>query len=340
MPNLITLLKAIVKISNAEIHVVYWDHKKKTPYRPPEIEKIFYYKRSEYNYKKIRQLLQLIEPKAIYIAGWMDYSYVASVIPFRRKGIPIIPGFDDWWKGTFRQHIASFFSFILTKLIFSHAWVSGPRQYEYAKRLGFKDTSIIMNLLSCDTETFSEAFKSIEKKKIYYPKLFLYVGRFSPEKGTQLLAPAYKIYKEKYKGTWKLVCIGNGPLLNTLTESSNIEVHPFSDQSKLSEFMSETGALILPSLRDFSPLVVHEAACAGLPMVLSSNTGNIPIFMIHNHNGLIFDSGSPESLAYAMNSISQKSTSQLINMGQKSHELSNRVTPEISAATFLSTIEH
>jgi len=339
MPNLISVIKTLITTYSAQVHIVYWDLKKRTPYVPDAIEGLTLYKRSQHGFREIKRVLADLNPDAIYVVGWMDYAYLAIVAMYRRRGVPVIVGFDDWWKGTLRQSIARVFSPILTKVLFSHAWVAGPRQYEYAKRLGFSDRNIIPNLLSCDTDLFNQAYQSLKTKRDDYPKVFLYIGRFSSEKGINLLAAGFEKYRTTLKGTWKLVCVGNGPLLNVLVGRPNIEVREFTSQSDLLKLMERSGIFVLTSLRDFSPLVVHEAACSGLPMILSSNVGNIPLFMIHNYNGVVFESGSVDDLAKAMHRISSKPSEELILMGKRSHELSRRINPEITSASFMSILD-
>lgn len=338
MPNLISVFRALIKQYSADIHVVYWDNRKKTPYIPDIIRGVTFYKRSEYGFNKIIQLVDNINPDSIYVVGWMDYTYLWVIALYRRRGIPIIVGFDDWWKGTFKQLIAKLISPIIRHFLFSHAQVSGPRQYEYAKRLGFNDKAILQNLLSCDTEIFRKGYSALESKKNKYPHTFLYVGRFSSEKGIALLAAAFEKYRTHYKGDWSLVCIGNGPLVDTLAGRPGIVLREFTSQINLLNSMMDAGIFVLASIRDLSPLVVHEAVCAGMPMILSSNVGNIPLFMIHNYNGLVFDAGSVDELAKAMYLMSIKSKEELILMGERSHKLSHRFDPEIVAASFVSCI--
>ena len=339
MPNVITVIKALIRIYSAEIHVVYWDRKKQTPFTVNGIDGVTFYERSKYGFDDIKKLINKVCPNAIYVVGWMDYTYLGITALYRSQGIPIFVGFDDIWEGTLRQVVASLFSPILTKIFFSHAWVSGPRQYEYAKRLGFSDKHIVSNLLTCDSNLFEVAFDDLHIKQKNYPNVFLFVGRFAPAKGINLLVDAFEKYRLEYNGDWKLICIGNGPLLSELTDHPNIEVYDFSSQSELVNRMRLSGVFVLASVRDVSPVVVHEAACAGLPMILSSSIGNIPLFMIHKYNGLVFDSGSSDSLALAMHHMATKSADDLVLMGKNSHDLSRRISPEISAASFVSCIE-
>lgn len=55
--------------------------------------------------------------------------------------------------------------------------------------------------------------------------------------------------------------------------------------------------LVVPSLwLENSPLVIHEAFAAGVPVV-GSNLGGIPDLVKHEQNGLLFEPGNPLSLA-------------------------------------------
>jgi glycosyltransferase involved in cell wall biosynthesis len=336
MPNLMPLFRALVGNYNAQIHVAHWVHKKKTPYTPDNIPGVYYYPKSDYG--ALRNSLSGLNPDLIYVSGWMDLDYLKVIIKYRQRGKPVVVGFDDWWVGSLKQHIGRIALILIRNNLFSHAWVSGPRQYEYAKRLGFRDKFIIHNLLSCDTELFSQAVNSLFLKEKNYPNIFLYVGRFSYEKGIELLVSAFEKYRDSYGGTWKLMCVGNGPLISLLQGRPNVEVYGFANQPDLVKIMERSGIFILPSLRDFSPLAVHEAACAGLPMILSSNVGSIPLFMIDNYNGIVFNFGSIDELAKAMHYLSLKSPKELILIGMRSNQLSKKVTPDICAASLVSVI--
>lgn len=338
MPNAVTMFKALVELYGADVHVVYWDQNKRTPYQPNTHVKISYHRRSEHNYATLKGLLTRIDSDCVYVVGWMDALYLRVARIERAKGIPVVAGFDDWWQGTVRQTLGRLLSPLLTNVLFSHAWVAGPRQYEYAKRLGFRDNVILPNLLSCDTDLFSEAYNVLPEKGATYPKMFLYAGRFSSEKGITLLAKAFQKYRAELGGHWRLVCVGNGPLAKKLTGLPGIEVREFVSQRHLMETMRDAGAFVLASVRDFSPLVVHEAACAGLPMVLSSNVGNIHTFMIDGYNGAVFESGSVDDLAEAMRVMSSKTAAELTLMGQRSQRLSERLNPEFCAASLVSCI--
>ncbi|MHA7108843.1 glycosyltransferase family 4 protein [Sunxiuqinia elliptica] len=336
----IPILKQLTQNYNAELHVVHWDHKKLTPYIPPVIDKVKYYKRSIFTQSKLKELVDSINPNLVYISGWMDKDYLKIARLLRNKGIPVVAGSDTQWKGNIKQRIASLVFPLTIKKCFSHIWVAGPYQYEYAKRLGFKKREIIFNTLSANTSLFKKGQEYIKSKKADYPKTFLYVGNFRSIKGTDILFEAFKIYRQKYKGTWNLICVGNGELKHLLNNTTGIQVIDFSTQEELVALTQKVGVFILPSRFDQWGLVVHEFATAGIPLILSENVGSSSTFLIENYNGYKYFNNCPNELAKTMYQFSLKDNDELFNMGQKSITLSQRISPEIVAASLMSVINH
>ena len=322
----IPILKEFVEKRHAQVHVVHWDQKKLTPYKPPNLENVTYYNRSEYTQRQLKILATRINPDIIYISGWQDKDYLSVVKVFRKKGIPVISGFDDQWKGSFKQHVASLiFPFIRNKY-FSHGWVAGPYQYEYARKMGFKKNEIIFNLYSGNTPLFNKGIEYLDIKAKDYPKTFLYVGNFRSIKGTDLLVDAFKKYRMIYHGNWELICIGNGELRCLMENISGLEVLDFMNQDKLVEMTKRAGIFVLPSRFDQWGVVVHEFASAGMPLILSEHVGARPTFLIENYNGLSFKNNSSEHLAKVMFAMSNKSNSELIEMSKNSFLLSKKMS--------------
>jgi glycosyltransferase involved in cell wall biosynthesis len=336
----IPVFKEYVNRFRSEVHVVHWNHIKLTPYQPPSIENVFYYKRSDYKTKGLKKLMKSIQPDIIYISGWMDNGYLAAVRFFRRSGVPVIAGFDDIWEKTIRQKLACLFSVIIRKLYFSHAWVAGPYQFEYAKRLGFKNHQIIYNCLSADTELFNSVYqKNLGNKQKAFPHKFLFTGRISHEKGIDTLLKAWSELKEERKTrNWELTLIGNGPMATGVAGHSDCELIDFMQPIKLAEKCSDYGCLILPSLKEPWALVIHEFAAAGFPLICSDVCGAAPMFVTHGYNGYIFKNGEIPSLKQMMLRIINSSDSELVIMAENSHCIGQRITPEITAASFISIL--
>lgn len=333
-PYNIPVLREIYQQFGYEIHIISWDENCLKPYVPSDEAGIYFYKRSNFDFKSLGHFLNKINPTLIYISGWMDKLYLKFTIAYKKKGVPIISGFDDMWTGSFKQHIGRFVFMIYLKRFFTHAWVAGERQFEYARKLGFKPSEIIFDLLSADVEKF----KNIEYTN--HNKTFLYVGNFRDVKGTDILIKAYEFYRKQLNGKWNLICIGNGPLLTQLNLCESIDVFDYKTQDELLDFIKKSSCFILPSRHDQWGVVVHEFACSSLPMILSTNVGSKSKFLIDNYNGFSFESGNYRDLAHKMLQMSMLQPNALDDFSDNSINLSRRITPKTSAANLMSTIKY
>lgn len=75
------------------------------------------------------------------------------------------------------------------------------------------------------------------------------------------------------------------------------------DRSRIASVYADIDVLVVPSLwLENSPLVIHEAFMAGIP-VIGSRIGGIPDLVQDGVSGLLVDPGSAEALASAMRSL-------------------------------------
>lgn len=335
----IPILKEYVTKHKAEVYVIHWDHKKLTPYVPPALDNIYYYSRSAFSIKQLKEFILNLNPDIVYISGWMDKGYLAAVRHLRKIGVPVVCGMDDiWWK-TVKQRIAGILFPPFRKMFFSHAWVAGPYQYEYAKRLGFDNTEIIHNCLSADIEEFNRTYtETIGKKKSKYPHRFFYAGRFESTKGIEILIQAWVEIKEKRKD-WQLYLAGNGSLHNKIASHSDIVVLNFMQPELLVKEIENSGCYILPSRFEPWALVLHEFSAAGFPIICSDICGAAPVFVTTGYNGFTFKSGDVKDLIQKMLKIIESSDEELIRMAENSHKQGQKISPELSAASFISILK-
>lgn len=338
-PYMVPVLREYTRCSDTQVHVVHWDREKQTPYVPPPIQDVAYYDRSKLGTSDLLKLARRLQPDIVLVSGWQDKGYLVVARALRKRGTPVVAGIDDQWRGTLRQRAVSPVGPSLLKQFFSHCWVSGPYQYEYAARLGYKKHEIVFNLYSADTSVFGEARQYLDEKLSSYPNAFLFVGRFHPVKGLDTLLEAYVSYRTELNGTWRLICVGSGEMKDRLTRVSGVEVIDYANQKDLVQISRKAGAFILPSHFEAWGVVVHEFAAAALPLILSDEVGARATFLIDAFNGLVFRDGSPRLLAHAMQRISNKDATDLVEMGRRSHDLSKRISPAVSAASFLSIVQ-
>jgi glycosyltransferase involved in cell wall biosynthesis len=336
MPYNIAVIKELLKIDKIEVHIISWDKQKLTPYVPPKIENVFYYKKSDFDLNKAMTFIDNLKPTLVFTSGWMDKFYISIAKKIRKKyNTPVIAFSDTQWYGTLKQNIGRIYFRLFYKSAFSHCLVSGVFQYEYAKKLGFKKHQIEINFLSADLNIFNKYFENtISFKRENYPKTILYAGRFAPVKGLDLLIKAWENIEDK-KG-WKLKLVGNGDLKNQLLNHQDVEVLDFVQPENFFDLIKTSGAFILPSRKEPWALVLHEFSAAGLPIICSDVCGAAPTFLINGYNGYIFQNENDDDLMNKINTLINKNEDELIKMAINSHHLGQRLDPITSAYKLLS----
>lgn len=320
-----------------DVHIIHWVKNRKAPFKFNDEKNVTFYDRSDYTFSMMLDLARKIEPELIIISGWVDMGYLGVAALSRNKGVPVVVTFDDQWKGTLRQKFASIFRLSL-KFFFSHAWVCGAYQFEYAKRFGFSNHEIIYDLYSADLSKFNSSYEAKIKKNNPYPKTFLFVGRFEHQKAIDLLLEAWSMLSGKTKD-WKLHLIGNGSLKNKLVIDDNIIVSDFMQPEALVKEVEKCGCFVLPSRHEPWGVVVHEFAAAGLPIICSHSVGAASSFVINGFNGFKFLNEDSASLAFQMQKIISSSDKNLKKMSDRSHIIGQKITPTSSASNLLSLLE-
>lgn len=337
-------MKALARIGDNVIHAVGWDQRKLSEYVVEKENWITYVPRSSFkNAKELKDWVSRIRPDIIYVSGRMDKTYLIVCRDYLSTGIPVVSGFDNQWFGGVKQHLAVLAAPFLYHRYFSHLWVAGIEQYEYARRLGFKKDQILLNVYSADVERFQKIYhqnlKFGDKKCL---KKLLFVGRFSDVKGLDILINAFAKLSEKEKNGWSLTLIGNGPLKDKLVESTkkhnDIEIKGFLQPDRLIEEISQFSAFVLPSRKEAWGVVIHEFAAAGFPLIVSDTCGATTVFLKNGYNGYLFKNGDENNLKIQLKKLFIKDKQVLNMMGIRSFQISNCITPESWAYTLLSTL--
>ncbi|MFZ1704669.1 MAG: glycosyltransferase family 4 protein [Saprospiraceae bacterium] len=333
MPYTEAVILELVNTFQCNVTVIEATKFKQTPFIANK-DNFYKYKTKEtfLTYNALKRYCIDFDPTIIYISGWMDKNYMSIGSFFKKSGIPVVAGIDAQWKGTTRQYIASVFSKILIQPFFTHIWVAGLRQYEYAKKLGFKNNQIIDCLLSADTRTFQRSKEYPKNKNI------LFVGTLNKNKRVTLLVKLFIEILEEYNlFDWTLTIIGNGN--ESLPNHKNIFVKPFLSSETLMKEADKSLIFCLPSYSEAWGLVIHEFSCMGLALLISDSCGSSTTFLINGYNGFIFERDNEKCFKSKLLYLMQKQIEELVFMGEKSIKLSQRITPEISAANLLSILE-
>ena len=215
----------------------------------------------------------------------MDKTYLRLANYFKKENKITICGLDSAWNGSIKHKIYSFVSKLgFLNLFFSKFWIPGIPQYNFLKNLGINDDRIIYDLYSADTNMFGDVYnKNKIKKSNEYPHKFLFVGRFTKDKGIDRLANSWKEL-QKFNHDWELLLIVNGHYISTFENLPYVKVKDFLQPADLINEIKNTGCFILPSTYEPWGVVVHEFSAAGCPLILSNDIGAKSTFLI---NGLM-----------------------------------------------------
>lgn len=323
------IFEYLVKNYNSKIFVVYWDMKLLKPLNIPLLNGVDFQPRSSFSNDELKNYVENLNVDLVYISGWMDRGYLNAIRNIRKRGVPVIAGIDDKWKNSLRQIFGSLFiKFFIKNRYISHFWVSGPQQYEFAKRMGYNDNQIIYDLLAVDIDT--ELCLGEEN--------FIYVGNFRKVKGFDILIEAFNIYRNKFRGKWGLILVGSGELLHLAYNLEGVVLYPFSSKNEIIEISKKSRVMILPSRNDMWGVVVQEFVSMGKALILSEYVGARSTYLINNYNGRIFRNNSVNGLVEEMIYFSNLSKEELTSFMINSRKLKNKATVETSCANFLSVL--
>lgn len=331
-------IKALIELG-CEVYVVHWDDKKLTPYKMPNLPKLHQYPRSLQSLDSLRSLTSRVDPDITVVSGWQDSVYLEIIKCLRKQNKTVVLGIDQQWYGTIKQHIAATLGkFKYFKRLYSHVWIPGVYQYEYARKLGFEKDDIVFDLYSADLPLFKSVFEQRFLNNTYpLPHRFLYVGRYEAVKGLDTLLTAWQHLGEE-RQDWDLHLVGNGSLREKLSSTSGIVVKDFMQPEDLISEVLKAGCFVMPSKGEPWGVVAHEMAATGLPLIASNVVGSASSFLIHGLNGYLFNKSNAFQLTQAMRQIINHTKEDLINMGQASSLLSERISPLTSAKNLLSVI--
>jgi glycosyltransferase involved in cell wall biosynthesis len=121
------------------------------------------------------------------------------------------------------------------------------------------------------------------------------------------LLKAYETIAKKHQVA--LVYVGDGELRQSLEQYardkglSQVHFAGFQNQTEIPRYFALADIFVLPSIRESWGLVVNEALCFGLPVVISNQVGAADDLVRDNVNGFIFEAANPAALAEKLDRI-------------------------------------
>jgi glycosyltransferase involved in cell wall biosynthesis len=312
----------------AQLFVTYSEAQSSAPYCATHFDFIdhrFEWKGSP-NSEDLGLALRTFDPQAIVVAGWHVYGYRAILRQYRGR-IPRIMCMDNQWRGTLKQWVGILCSRWYIQPLCDQVWVPGERQASFGSRLGFSSSQVMRGMYCCDFDAFSREGERRLASISLLPKAFLFSGRLIPEKGLDVLASAYRRYRELAASPWPLLICGEGPWRYRLANKPGIELLGFIQPSRLPETFALASCLILPSRFEPWGVVVHEAVAAGLTVLASTEVGSTVHLVQDGYNGALFAPGDVCRLAELMLTYSNHSDERRHRMAGNSMSLGRQFTP-------------
>ncbi|MCA6379557.1 MAG: glycosyltransferase family 4 protein [Cytophagales bacterium] len=313
-----------------DVHVVYWDHKKLTPYQYPGSEFSFY-KRSEHDRNSLISLFESIKPEALFVSGRMDRDYLYVARQAKTRSIPVIMGSDKQWKGNWKDWIFFVFQKYFYRPYFTHACIPGERQRVYCNKVGFTNDRIVEGLYCANIDLFKTINATGDD--------ILFVGRLEPIKGVMLLVEAVRTLKTRNAFTGKLRIYGSGSLKDQIPHEEWIICNDFADQSLLKDAIQASRIFCLPSVEEPWGVVVHEMAAAGLLICCSDACGAGDSFVRQDENGYVFKTSDQDELVNGLMYLLSLKPDEVERGRALSRALSREITPFFSASQLSKLVE-
>ena len=281
------------------------------------------------------ELVEQTRPDLICVAG-SDWALWRALHRARRRhrSVTVLPT-DYYWTGRPRQRVKQLLYVLLRRAVFDAAWVPGLRSSEYVRRLGFPKEAVLTGMFTIDAERFAEVASGSAAR--WTDPRFLFIGRLVPEKATDVLAEAYRLYREKAADPWPLQVVGRGPFDGGLGDTPGVTIGDFVQPDALPEIYAAAGALVLPSREDMWGVVALEACTAGLPVVVSDGCG-VSEDLATPANGFTVKAGDVADLAAALTAVAGATADQRREWGANSSEMARSYRPDQWADTLLSIL--
>ena len=272
----------------------------------------------------------------IIIHGWHYVTHWLAIITALLSRIPIFlrseqPLNQESLKPKWKIYIKKIILGLLFKRIKGFLAI-GSENREFYKFYGAKEEKIFLTPYAVDNDSL---ITENEKVKIQGEKLrgilgiskedliILFVGKLINKKRPMDLLRAYERIKIENKA---LIFVGEGKLRNSLEEYvktkdfKKIYFTGFKNQTELSEYYAMADIFVLPSgVGETWGLVVNEAMCFGLPVIVSDLVGCGKDLVRSGENGFIFEMGNIEKLKECLENLTSDSNLRK-EMGTKSLE--------------------
>ncbi len=238
-------------------------------------------------------------PDVVVVCGWFFAPYRRLVESGALRHTKVVLGMDSPWRGTLVQRLGRL---RLRKFVKHLDFViaASERSAEYARRLGVADQRVRTGYYGFDDELFSRVADIRPSSAGAWPRQFLYLGRYVPQKDLRTLLQAYALYRNSVTDPWGLTCCGTGPDAALLKNVPGVADIGFTQPEDLPGILGRHGAFVLASQYEPWGVVIAETAASGLPVICTTACGAGLDLVRPYYNGLLVTPGDVNGLARAL----------------------------------------
>ena len=253
-------------------------------------------------------------PDVVVVMSWMNPTWWLTFLACLKLKIPLLFMTDanikaellkSPWKSWIKRRFLGGFVFP-NATGYLCAGTANQQLYAY---YGVPNEKLVLFAYSWGYETLLEEAQQLRNQKAELRKKYglpedaiviLYCGRFSEEKGSLDLMIAFMLIPYKKKA---LVLVGDGRLRASMEEIvdrngvDSVYFMGFQNRSEMGQFYALADLLVLPSHRETWGMVVNEALCFSLPVVVSDQVGAGLDLVVPGDNGHVFPNGDVPALA-------------------------------------------
>jgi len=273
---------------------------------------------------------------AVLLYGWNRctmwiafFSALLFRIPILLRGETNLINPLPWWKRSLKRAVlAPMFRGIRAFLAI------GTKNLEFYHAYGIPARKLFVAPYAINNEFFMSRARELQRRRDDIRRRLgipdgsptvIFCGKLIGVKRPMDLLQAFA--RTDFGGT--LIFVGDGTLRPELEEYvssngiQNVHIAGFKNQTELPGYFAAGDIFALPSVSEPWGLVVNEAMCFGLPIVVSDKVGAAADLVKEGENGFVFRCGDIEQLASLL-SRTGKDPELRTRMGQKSTELISR----------------
>ncbi len=279
---------------------------------------------------------------AVMIQGWNSFTNWMAVLACILSSTPIFircesPLNQEKQKHGFKQHIKKILLKSLFRKISAFLYI-GSQNKKFYEHYGVPGDKLFFTPYAVDNERFQKAARELKSKRREFRKelgikpedlIILFVGKLIEKKRPFNLLKAFSLLNTKYnvQNIVHLVLVGEGKLRPELEKYAkqkklkNVHFVGFKNQMELPKYYTMADIFVLPSgVGETWGLVVNEAMCFGLPVIVSDLPGSGFDLVDPGNNGFVFPLGEIGKLVEKLKILAENGERRK-KFGEKSLEI-------------------